>query len=67
MRIVARSRKRSGGSGSRRVGIAFGRPIFRAVGCDLLEAADERVETEGRHLFFAIAPYEIKTFKVWFA
>ncbi|MCC7449406.1 MAG: alpha-mannosidase [Anaerolineae bacterium] len=48
------------------VNIAFGQPIKRAVECNLVEEGAEPVAYDGRCLTFAIAPYEIKTFKVWF-
>jgi len=41
------------------------RPV-RAVACNLMEEVETPVEIDGANLRFAIAPFEIKTFKVWF-
>jgi alpha-mannosidase len=49
-----------------RVELAFGQPITRAVECNLVEEGEESVEVDGNKLYFPIAPYEIKTFRVWF-
>lgn len=49
------------------VGLRFGRQIVRAVACNLVEEEESGVRVEGSRLVFAIAPYEIKTFKVWLA
>ena len=50
------------------VTLALGRPIARAAECNLMEEAEAPVEVDGdaAALRFAIAPFEIKTFKVWF-
>ena len=50
---------------SNRTSITFGRPIARAVECDLLETEAQVAEVSGRRLTFALAPYEIKSFMVW--
>ena len=50
---------------SDQVALEFGRPIARAVECNLLEAEERVVPSQGHRLVFGIAPYEIKTFKVW--
>jgi len=50
---------------SSRVTITFGRPMARAYECDLLENAEQAATIDGAQLRFAIAPYEIKSFKVW--
>lgn len=50
---------------SAEVALDFGSPITRAVECNLLEEEEQEVSSEGHRLIFAIAPYEIKTFKVW--
>ncbi len=49
-----------------RVNLSFGQPIARAVECNLMEEDQGTVAYHHRSLTFAIAPYEIKTFKVWF-
>ena len=40
--------------------------IRRAVECNLIEEGEQPVFTDANRLLFPIAPYEIKTFKVWF-
>ncbi len=50
-----------------RVSIRFGQPLVRAVVCNLLEETEAELACHGQSLFFSIRPYEIKTFKVWFA
>ncbi len=47
------------------VRLTFGRAIERAVSCDLLEGNESPAPFVENQLAFAIAPYEIKTFKVW--
>lgn len=47
------------------VRLTFGRAIERAVSCDLLEGNESPASFVENQLVFAIAPYEIKTFKVW--
>jgi len=49
------------------VTLRFGRPIARAVECSLMEDGYTPVQFDAASLRFAIAPFEIKTFKVWFA
>ena len=49
-----------------RVKVAFGRPIRKAVECNLVEDELLPAEFEGKKLYFAVKPYEIKTFKIWF-
>ena len=51
---------------SANVRLTFGRPLRRAVECNLVEEGEEPVAFEGQTLTFAIAPYEVKTFRVWF-
>ena len=48
--------------------ITFGQPLVRAEACNLIEEeeADPSLHYAGRHLTFALKPYEIKSFKVWF-
>ncbi len=46
--------------------MTFGQPIRKAVECNLLEEDEQPVPFAGRELAFSIAPYEIKTFKIWF-
>jgi alpha-mannosidase len=53
-------------SRSNAVTLTFSQPIRRAVECNLLEDGDEAVQVQDTQLTFAIAPYEIKTFRVWF-
>jgi alpha-mannosidase len=48
------------------VTLTLGQPLRRAVACNLIEAEESDVVFDGRQLTFAITPYEIKTFKVWF-
>jgi alpha-mannosidase len=48
------------------VHLDFGQPICHAVECNLVEEGEGAVAYQGRRLTFAIAPYEIKTFKLWF-
>lgn len=48
------------------VSINFAKPIRKAVECNLVEEDDRTAVYEGQHLRFAISPYEIKTFKIWF-
>ncbi len=49
-----------------RVVMTFGQPIRRAVVCNLMEEPAGDASYHGQQLEFAIAPYEIKTFKIWF-
>ncbi len=51
---------------SNAVTIDFGQPIKKAVACNLVEEGAEPVTFEGKRLTFPVAPYEIKTFRVWF-
>jgi alpha-mannosidase len=46
--------------------ITFGRPLARAVECNLLEEEMALVTFDRQHIMCAVKPYEIKTFKVWF-
>jgi alpha-mannosidase len=39
----------------------------KAVECNLVEEDEQPVEFEDKSVRFGIKPYEIKTFKVWFA
>lgn len=48
------------------VTIRFGQAIRKAVECNLLEEDEAPVTYQGNHLTFAIKPFEIKTFKIWF-
>jgi alpha-mannosidase len=47
--------------------IVFERQITRAVECNLVEEGETPVEAAGDVLTFYIKPFEIKTFRVWFA
>jgi alpha-mannosidase len=49
---------------SNAVTITFEQPIRKAVECNLLEEAP--IAYQDNQLTFAIKPFEIKTFKVWF-
>lgn len=51
---------------SKAVTISFGRPINKAVECNLLEEDETPVEYDDNKLTFAIRPFEIKPFKIWF-
>jgi alpha-mannosidase len=46
--------------------ITFGRPLARAVECNLLEEETAPVSFDRQHIMCVVNPYEIKTFKVWF-
>jgi alpha-mannosidase len=46
--------------------ICFGVPVARVAECNLLEEVIEEVPLQDQHIRFAIAPFEIKTWKVWF-
>jgi alpha-mannosidase len=46
--------------------LMFGIPVRRAVECNLMEEEERPVRVNHNTLLFSIAPYEIKTFKVWF-
>ncbi len=48
------------------VSITFTRPLRKAYACNLLEERDEYVSTEDNRITFAIHPFEIRTFKVYF-
>ena len=51
------------------VTITFGTPLARAAACNLLEEPieDQTLHSEGNCVTFAIEPFEIKSFRVWFA
>jgi alpha-mannosidase len=51
---------------SNEVTISFGKMIRKAVECNLLEEEEAAADYQGKRLTFAIRPFEIKTFKVWF-
>jgi alpha-mannosidase len=48
------------------VSIRFGQPIRRAVECNLLEEEESLAAVQDHRLTFAVRPFEIKTFKIWF-
>jgi alpha-mannosidase len=50
---------------SEAVTLTFGRPLRRAVACNLIEEEEIDVAYEGQQLTFAIGPFEIKSFKIW--
>ncbi len=49
-----------------KVTLRFGRPVSRVVACNLMEEEEQAVDHTSESLTFAIAPYEILTYKVWF-
>lgn len=51
---------------SNAVTITFGQPIRKVVECNLLEEDETPVAYQDNHLVFAVKPFEIKTFKIWF-
>jgi alpha-mannosidase len=51
---------------SNAVTLTFGKPLRRAVECNLLEEDAVPVTYQGNRLLFPVQPFEIKTFKVWF-
>ncbi len=51
---------------SNAVTITLGHPISKAVECNLLEEEETSIDYQGHQLAFAIKPFEIKTFKIWF-
>jgi len=53
-------------AGSDAAALRFGRPLRRAVECNVLEEGDLPVRIDGDRIVFGIAPYQLKTFKVWF-
>ena len=46
--------------------ITFGQPLRNAVECNLLEEDETPIDYQSHQLTFAIKPFEIKTFKIWF-
>ncbi len=48
------------------VEITFGRAVQHAVECNLLEEEEHAADVERQVLRFTIAPYEVRTWKVWF-
>jgi alpha-mannosidase len=46
--------------------ITFGQPIRKAVECNLLEEDETPAAYQDHRLMFAVKPFEIKTFKIWF-
>ncbi|MBX3177973.1 MAG: alpha-mannosidase [Candidatus Hydrogenedentes bacterium] len=48
------------------VEISFGRPVKKAVSCNLMEEEDTPLKTRDDTAEFNIAPFEIKTLKVYF-
>ena len=51
---------------SNAVTLTFGQPIRKAVECNLLEEEETPVAFQNKQLTFAVKPFEIKTFKIWF-
>ncbi len=54
-------------SRARGVRLTLGRPLRQAVECNLVEREARAVEFDAQGITFDILPFEIKTFKVWFA
>ncbi len=50
----------------RSVHVKFALPIQRAIECNLIEEPQGPANVQGSTLEFAVGPYEIKTFLVWF-
>ncbi len=48
------------------VHLCLSQAIQKAVECNLIEEEEHPIEYTGDHIMFSIAPFEIKTFKVWF-
>jgi alpha-mannosidase len=48
------------------VRLRFGRPLCRAQAVNMVEREPAELPVDGDTLSFALAPYEVKTFKVWF-
>ncbi|HEU5138589.1 MAG TPA: alpha-mannosidase [Bacillales bacterium] len=48
------------------VNLSFSQPIVKAVECNLIEEEAIEADYDRKNLSFAITPYEIKTFKIWF-
>ena len=48
------------------VTLTFGKPVKKVVECNLIEEDDRPVKHDRNSLVFSIAPFEIKTYKVWF-
>jgi alpha-mannosidase len=51
---------------SNAVTIIFGGPLRKAMECNLLEEDETPVDYRDNQLTFAVKPFEIKTFKIWF-
>ena len=51
---------------SRGVRLSFGQPVRRVQECNLVEQEVQNIPFDRDGLTFDLAPYEIKTFKVWF-
>ncbi|MBX3062725.1 MAG: alpha-mannosidase [Anaerolineae bacterium] len=65
--VIIRVYEYKGGT-TNNAAIIFNPPICRAVECNLLEEGDTpaNINVQDRRLSFAITPYQIKTFRVWF-
>jgi alpha-mannosidase len=46
--------------------ISFSKPVRRAIECNLVEEGEQPVDVQDNAILFQIAPFEIKTFRVWF-
>jgi alpha-mannosidase len=46
--------------------VSFAKPIKKAVECNLIEEEEKGADYQNQTLTFSVAPYEIKTFKIWF-
>lgn len=49
------------------VRLRFGRPVAAAQACDLMENAEQTLDTQPDGFSFTLRPYEIRTFRVTFA
>jgi alpha-mannosidase len=46
--------------------LIFARPLRKALECDLMEERDQTAQIRENSIVFAVRPFEIKTFKVYF-
>jgi len=46
--------------------VTFAKPIKKAIECNLIEEEECEATYQGETLSFNVAPFEIKTFKIWF-
>jgi alpha-mannosidase len=60
IRLVERHNK------SGQIKLTFDRPIENAWACDLMETIEANIQSNDKHLYFNIRPYEIKTVRICF-